>query len=44
VPEVHIDFRLGLTGVGVDNLDVHVERNTTLVFRDVGADVFARYI
>jgi hypothetical protein len=44
VPKVHIDLRLGLTGVGVDDLDVHVERNATLVFGDVGADIFAGYV
>jgi hypothetical protein len=44
VPEIHIDLRFGLAGVGVDDLDVHVEGDATLVFGDVGADVFAGYV
>jgi hypothetical protein len=35
VPQVHVDLRNGFAGVGVDQLDVHVERNTLLGLRDV---------
>jgi hypothetical protein len=35
VPQVHVDLRNGFAGVGVDQLDVHVERNTLLGLRNV---------
>lgn len=44
VPQVHVDLRNGFAGVGVDQLDVHVERNTLLGFRDIFTNQFARDI
>lgn len=40
MPQVHVDLRDGLAGVGVNQLDVHVERNTLLGLRHVVADQF----
>lgn len=40
VPEVHVDLRNGFAGVGVDQLDIHVERNSLLGLRDVFTDKF----
>jgi hypothetical protein len=44
VPQVHVDLRNGFAGVGVDQLDVHVERNTLLGLRDVFTNQFTRDI
>ena len=40
VPEISVDVRQGIAGVGVDQLNIHVQRNTTLVFGNVLADEF----
>lgn len=40
VPEIGIDVRQGIAGVGVDQLDIHVQRNTSLVLDNVLADKF----
>jgi hypothetical protein len=40
VPQIHIDLRNRLAGVGVDQLDVHIEWNTFLSLRDVLANEF----
>lgn len=40
MPEVNVNLGHWLAGVGVDHLDVHVERNTLLVLSDVAADHF----
>lgn len=44
MPDIHIDIRQRLTGVGVDELDVHIQRNTTLVLSNVIADQLAAHI
>lgn len=41
VPKVHVDVRQGVAGVGVNHLDVHVERDTWLGLDDVLADKLA---
>lgn len=41
VPDVHVDVGHRLAGVGVNQLDVHVQRNTSLVLHDVLADKLA---
>jgi hypothetical protein len=38
VPEIHVDGWDGLASAGVDELDVEVERDTFLIFRDVATD------
>lgn len=40
MPDVHVDLRNWLAGVGVNELDVEEERNTFLVLRNVRADQF----
>lgn len=35
VPEIHVDIGQRLAGVGVNELDIHVQSNTLLVFNDV---------
>lgn len=44
VPEIHIDIRQRLTSVGVDELDVHIQRNTTLILSNVIADQLAAHV
>lgn len=44
MPQVHVDLRNGIAGVGVDQLDVHVERNTLLGLRHVVTNQFTRDI
>lgn len=44
MPQVHVDLRNGIAGVGVDQLDVHVERNTPLGLRHVVTNKFTRDI
>jgi hypothetical protein len=44
VPHVHVDFGDWLAGVGVDQLNVHVEGNTLLVLGDTLTNEFARDI
>ena len=41
MPDIHVDVRQGIASVGVDQLDVHVERDTRLRLDDVLADHFA---
>jgi hypothetical protein len=38
VPDIHIDVGQRVASVGVDHLDVHVERDTFLGLDDVLAD------
>ena len=38
VPEIGVDIRQRLTSVGVDELDVHEQRNTILTLDNVIAD------
>jgi hypothetical protein len=40
VPDVHVDVREGVAGIGVDQLDVHVKGDTFLVLENVLADQF----
>lgn len=44
VPKVQVDVREGVAGVGVNHLDVHVERDTVLRLDDVLADQLAAHI
>lgn len=41
VPDIHVDVRQRVASVGVDQLDVHVERDTRLRLDDILADHFA---
>ena len=41
VPDISIDMRQRLTGFGVNQLDIHEERNASLVFNDVLANKLA---
>lgn len=41
MPDIHVDVRQGVAGVGVDQLDVHVERDTGLRLDDVLANHLA---
>jgi hypothetical protein len=40
VPHVHVNFGDWIAGVGVDQLNVHVEGNTLLVLDDILANEF----
>lgn len=40
MPQISVDLGNGLAGVGVNELDVHEERDTLLVLGDVLADKF----
>lgn len=44
MPEVHVDIGQGVAGVGVNELDVHVQSNTLLVINDVLTDELAAHI
>jgi hypothetical protein len=44
VPEIHVDIGQGITGVGINELDVHVQSNTLLVIDDVLADELTAHI
>lgn len=44
VPDVHVDVRQGVASVGVNHLDVHVQRDTGLGFDNVLADQLASNI
>lgn len=44
VPEIHVDIGQGIAGVGVNELDVHVESNTLLVINDVLADKLTTHV
>lgn len=41
VPKIHVDVGQRLAGVGVEYLDVHVQRNTLLVLNEVLTDQLA---
>lgn len=40
MPDIRVDVRERVTGVGIYELDVHVERHTLLVFGHILADQF----
>lgn len=42
VPEIHKDVRQRLAGLGVDELDIHVQRNALLALDNVLANQFTR--
>jgi hypothetical protein len=44
VPEIHVDIGQRLAGVGVNELDIHVQSNTLLVFNDVLTDELTAHI
>ena len=44
MPDVHVDVGQRVTGVGVNDLDVHVEGHAGLTFDDVLADQLAGHI
>lgn len=44
VPEIHVDIGQRIAGVGVNELDVHVESNTLLVIDDVLADELTTHV
>ena len=40
MPEVHVHIRKRFTGVGVDELNVHIERHTGFIVDDVSTNEF----
>lgn len=44
MPEIHVDIGQRIAGVGVNELDVHVESNTLLVIDDVLADELTTHV
>lgn len=44
VPEIHVDIGQGIAGVGVNELDVHVQSNTLLVIDNVLADKLTAHV
>jgi hypothetical protein len=44
VPEIHVDIGEGIAGVGVDELDIHVQSNTLLLVDDVLADKLTTHV
>jgi len=40
MPQIHINLRNRFAGIGVDELNVHIEGNTLLGLRDVLANKF----